>query len=74
MNLDYSFYAFFFIDLSDEAKARLWRYKKRDPFLAKPIIKKFDDIAENPFHFEILSGDLHDARSAPVGTKYRIIL
>jgi hypothetical protein len=38
--------------------------KKRDPFLAKRIIKKFDDIAENPFHFEILSGDLHDARSA----------
>jgi addiction module RelE/StbE family toxin len=63
----------YFIDLSDEAKARLKKLKKTDPALATRIAKKFDVIAENPTHFEILSGDLHDARSAPVGTKYRII-
>jgi len=73
MNLDYSFYAFLLI-FQMKLKQDYGDNKKRDPFLAKRIIKKFDDIAENPFHFEILSGDLHDARSAPVGTKYRIIL
>lgn len=63
----------FFIDLSDEAKIRLRKYKKRDPNLTRRIIKKFDVIAENPYHFDILTGDLHDARKAPVGSKYRII-
>jgi len=63
----------FFLDVSDEAKARLIKLKKKDQKLAKRILKKFDVILENPYHFEILTGDLYDARKAPVGSRYRIV-
>lgn len=63
----------FFLDVSNEAKARLIKLKKRDPELARRIIKKFDTILANPYHFDILTGDLYDARKAPVGKKYRIV-
>ncbi|MBF4475920.1 type II toxin-antitoxin system RelE family toxin [Methanobacterium formicicum] len=63
----------FFLDVSDEAKHRLRKLKKKDPELTKRILKKFDLIIKNPYHYEVLKGDLHDARKAPVGDKYRII-
>lgn len=63
----------YFLDVSHEAKSRLQKLKKKNPELAKRILKKFDVICENPYHFDVLRGDLHDARKAPVGDKYRII-
>jgi Cytotoxic translational repressor of toxin-antitoxin stability system len=60
--------------VSDEAKLRLNETAKKNPELARRYLKKFDDILKDPFHFEILKGDLHDARKAKVyKQKYRII-
>ncbi|MDI6724581.1 MAG: type II toxin-antitoxin system RelE/ParE family toxin [Methanobacterium sp.] len=60
------------IKLSDEAKARLKKYSKSDSGTKREIENKFRTIVEKPYHYKILSGELHDARSAPVGN-YRII-
>jgi hypothetical protein len=36
----------FFLDVSDETKIRLKKFKKKDPELAKRILKKFDVFIE----------------------------
>ncbi|MEN4017234.1 MAG: type II toxin-antitoxin system RelE/ParE family toxin [Methanobacterium sp.] len=60
------------IKLSEEAEARLRKFSKNDKGTKRGIEAKFITIVENPYHFKVLSGELHDARSAPVGS-YRII-
>lgn len=60
------------IKLSDEAKARLIKFNKSDKGTKREIENKFRIIVEEPYHFKVLRGELHDARSAKVGN-YRII-
>lgn len=62
----------FFLLISDHAKDRLRKLKRKNPELARRYLKKFDDIIQDPFRFDVLRGDLHDARKAKV-EKYRII-
>ncbi len=59
--------------VSDEAKLRLKELAKKNLELAR-YLKKFEAIIRDPFHFEILKGDLHDARKSKIDKqRYRII-
>lgn len=60
------------IKVSEEAKAKLRKFSKSDTGTKREIESKFITIVEKPYHFKVLRGDLHDARSAPVGS-FRII-
>lgn len=69
-NLDYNMP--YSLIVSDRAKKRLKRLKRIDKALLIRILDKIEEIRKDPISFDILSGDLHDARKAKVGS-YRII-
>lgn len=60
----------YILDISEEFDKKLVKLKKKDKKQYEIVLKKSDQILENPYHFKPLRGDMHGARRVHVGKSF----
>lgn len=60
----------YILDISEEFDKKLAKLKKKDKKQFEIVLKKSDQILENPYHFKPLRGDMHGARRVHVGKSF----
>lgn len=58
------------LEISEEFDKKIAKLKKKDKKQYGIVLKRCDQILENPYHFKPLRGDMHGARRVHVGKSF----